>query len=65
MPCRSTGDGNWELVTECEVDDYLYERIKKSEDELIAEKKCVAYLTGGERGICNFPDGGKKLLGDQ
>ncbi|BFI06637.1 malate dehydrogenase (NADP+) [Marchantia polymorpha subsp. ruderalis] len=46
MPCRSKGDGDYEVVPHCLIDDYLYARIKKSEDELIAEKKCVAHLIG-------------------
>lgn len=65
MPCRSTGDGNWELVTDCEMDDYLYERIKKSEDELLAEKKCVAHLIGDQNGYCELPDGDTMLPGEQ
>lgn len=65
MPCRSKGDGGWELVTDCEVDDYLRERIKKSEDELIAEKKCVAHLIGQENGYCDLPDGDTMLPGEQ
>ncbi|KAG0612388.1 hypothetical protein M758_6G023500 [Ceratodon purpureus] len=65
MPCRSTGDGNWELVTDCEIDDYLYERIKKSEDELVAEKKCVAHLTGEQNAYCDLPDGDTMLPGEQ
>lgn len=65
MPCRSTGDGNWELVTDCEIDDYMCERIKKSEGELVAEKKCVAHLTGEQNGYCELPDGDTMLPGEQ
>ncbi|KAG0588475.1 hypothetical protein KC19_2G245900 [Ceratodon purpureus] len=64
MPCRSTGDGSWELVTDCEVDDYLRERIKKSEDELVAEKKCVAHLIGQDNGYCDLPEGDTMLPGE-
>ncbi|KAJ0725512.1 Malate dehydrogenase [NADP] [Helianthus annuus] len=46
MTCRSKGDGDYELVKDVIFDDYLWKRIKKSEDELLAEKKCVAHLTG-------------------
>lgn len=65
MPCRSTGDGNWELVTDCYVDDYLRDRIRKSEDELIAEKKCVSHLIGAPNGVCELPDGDTMLPGEQ
>lgn len=65
MPLRSKGDGNWELVTDCQIDDYLYERIKKSEDELLAEKKCVAHLIGDLNGFCNLPEGDTMLPGEQ
>lgn len=64
MPCRSTGDGNWELVTDCEIDDYLFDRIKKSQEELIAEKKCVAHLMGELNGYCDLPNGDTMLPGD-
>ncbi|KAF8083793.1 hypothetical protein N665_0751s0009 [Sinapis alba] len=46
MPLRSKGDGDYELVKDVEFDDYLGNRIAKSEAELLAEKKCVAHLTG-------------------
>ena len=34
MPCRSTGDGSYEIVEGLEINDWLRERIQKSEDEL-------------------------------
>ncbi|CAI0410840.1 unnamed protein product [Linum tenue] len=46
MPCRSNGDGDYELVKEIQFDDYLRSRIAKTEAELLAEKRCVAHLTG-------------------
>jgi malate dehydrogenase (NADP+) len=64
MPCRSQGDGSWELVTDCEIDDYLRDRIKKSEDELVAEKMCVAHLIGQENGYCDLPEGDTMLPGE-
>lgn len=64
MPCRSAGDGSWELVTDCEINDYLRERMKKSEDELLAEKKCVAHLIGQENGYCDLPEGDTMLPGE-
>ncbi|XP_055830300.1 malate dehydrogenase [NADP], chloroplastic [Solanum dulcamara] len=55
MPCRSKGDGDYELVKEVIFDDYLWSRIKKSEDELLAEKRCVAHLTGEGIAVCDLP----------
>lgn len=50
MPCRSKGDGDYELATDVLINDFLRERIKKSEDELLAEKRCVAHLIGEGNG---------------
>ncbi|CAH9077159.1 unnamed protein product [Cuscuta europaea] len=55
MPCRSKGDGDYELVKEVIIDDYLRGRIKKTEAELLAEKKCVAHLTGEGIAVCDLP----------
>ncbi|KAI3917179.1 hypothetical protein MKX01_003628 [Papaver californicum] len=55
MPCRSEGNGDYELVEDVIIDDYLCARIKKSEDELLAEKKCVAHLTGEGNAYCDLP----------
>ncbi|KAL8533198.1 hypothetical protein ACS0TY_009444 [Phlomoides rotata] len=55
MPCRSTGDGDYELVKDVNFDDYLWNRIKKTEAELLAEKKCVAHLTGEGIAVCDLP----------
>ncbi|KAI3974810.1 hypothetical protein MKX01_028070 [Papaver californicum] len=55
MPCRSEGNGDYELVKDVIIDDYLRARIKKSEDELLAEKKCVAHLTGEGNAYCDLP----------
>ncbi|CAN6806624.1 unnamed protein product [Brassica oleracea] len=54
MPCRSKGDGDYELVKDVEIDDYLRNRIAKSEAELLAEKKCVAHLTGDGIAFCDL-----------
>eukprot|EP00246_Nothoceros_aenigmaticus_P017037 TRINITY_DN805_c0_g1_i1.p1 TRINITY_DN805_c0_g1~~TRINITY_DN805_c0_g1_i1.p1 ORF type:complete len:334 (-),score=62.04 TRINITY_DN805_c0_g1_i1:375-1376(-) len=56
LPCRSKGDGDYEVVPHLLIDDYLYTRIKKTEDELIAERLCVAHLTGEGNGVCNLPE---------
>ncbi|CAN6210136.1 unnamed protein product [Urochloa humidicola] len=57
MPCRSKGDGDYELVTDVMIDDFLWERIKKSEAELLAEKRCVGHLIGeGEEELCEVTE---------
>ena len=54
MPCRSTGDGSYEIVEGLEINDWLRERIKKSEDELTKEADCVSHLTGKNGGACEL-----------
>ncbi|XP_075513468.1 malate dehydrogenase [NADP], chloroplastic-like [Primulina tabacum] len=56
MPCRSKGDGDYELVKDVVFDDYLWSRIKNTEAELLAEKKCVAHLTGEGIAVCDLPE---------
>ncbi|EPS69170.1 malate dehydrogenase, partial [Genlisea aurea] len=55
MPCRSKGDGDYELVKDVIFNEYLWDRIKKTEAELLAEKKCVAHLTGEGIAVCDLP----------
>lgn len=64
MPCRSKGDGDYELATDVLINDFLRGRIKKSEDELLAEKRCVAHLIGEGNGYCELP-GDTTLPGEQ
>ncbi|KAI4370682.1 hypothetical protein MLD38_019004 [Melastoma candidum] len=56
MPCRSKGDGDYELVKDVIFDDYLLKRITKSEAELLKEKRCVAHLIGEGIGVCDLPE---------
>lgn len=56
MPCRSKGDGDYELVKDVIFDDYLLKRITKTEAELLAEKRCVAHLTGEGIAVCDLPE---------
>jgi len=46
FPCRSTGDGSYEFVEGLEINDWLRERMAKSEEELAGEKGCVSQLMG-------------------
>ena len=55
MPCRSTGDGSYEIVEGLEINDWLRERIQKSEDELTKEADCVSHLTGKTGGAVRAP----------
>ncbi|KAL1294997.1 malate dehydrogenase [NADP], chloroplastic [Arachis ipaensis] len=55
MPCRSNGDGDYVLVKDVIFDDYLRNRIAKTEAELLAEKRCVAHLTGEGIAVCDLP----------
>eukprot|EP00270_Netrium_digitus_P014387 TRINITY_DN487_c0_g1_i2.p1 TRINITY_DN487_c0_g1~~TRINITY_DN487_c0_g1_i2.p1 ORF type:complete len:448 (+),score=77.23 TRINITY_DN487_c0_g1_i2:132-1475(+) len=64
MPCRSNGDGSYEVVSGLKIDDFLWSRIKKSEEELLAEKKCVSHLIGELNGYCILPDGDTWLPGE-
>ncbi|XP_056169310.1 malate dehydrogenase [NADP], chloroplastic isoform X2 [Syzygium oleosum] len=56
MPCRSKGDGDYELVKDVIFDDYLLKRITKTEAELLAERRCVAHLIGGGVAFCDLPE---------
>uniref|UniRef100_A0A221C784 Malate dehydrogenase [NADP], chloroplastic n=1 Tax=Amaranthus tricolor TaxID=29722 RepID=A0A221C784_AMATR len=64
MPCRSKGDGDYELVEEVIFDDYLRKRIKKTEEELLAEKRCTAHLIGEGIAVCDLPAGDTMLPGE-
>eukprot|EP00884_Botryococcus_braunii_P011176 jgi/Botrbrau1/20059/Bobra.200_1s0063.1 len=44
MPCRSKGDGNYEVIPDFEIDDWLRAKLKTTEDELIKERNCVGHL---------------------
>ncbi|XP_047335262.1 malate dehydrogenase [NADP], chloroplastic [Impatiens glandulifera] len=55
MPCQSKGDGDYEFVKNVIFDDYLRQRIAKTEAELMAEKRCVAHLTGEGIAVCDLP----------
>ena len=56
FPCRSKGDGSYEIVPGLEVNDWLRERMKKSEEELTGEKGCVGHLVGEAH--VDVPDAG-------
>ena len=39
FPCRSKGDGNWEIMPDLELNPFLKERLKVTERELIEERE--------------------------
>ena len=56
MPCRSAGDGSYEIVEGLEIDEWLQARIDASEEELTKEADCVSHLTGKMGGACDLAD---------
>lgn len=65
MPLRTKGDGDYEIVPDLKINDYLRAKIKKSEEELIAERNCVSHLIGQANGFCELPEGDTTLPGEQ
>jgi len=55
MPCRSDGDGNYTVCDDFIIDDWLRQKIKASEEELLKERSCVAHLIpGSEAAACEI-----------
>lgn len=54
MPCRSTGDGNYEVCDDFIIDDWLRKKIAATEDELVKEKECVGHLIGTQGAACRI-----------
>ncbi|KAG2431537.1 hypothetical protein HXX76_009551 [Chlamydomonas incerta] len=52
FPCRSKGDGDYEICDNFIVDEWLRAKIRASEDELQKEKECVSHLIGMMGGSC-------------
>ncbi|KXZ49560.1 hypothetical protein GPECTOR_20g415 [Gonium pectorale] len=52
FPCRSKGDGDYEICDDFLVDEWLRAKIRASEDELQKEKECVSHLIGMMGGSC-------------
>jgi len=52
FPCRSKGDGDYEICNDFILDDWLRSKIQKSEEELDQEKSCVSDLIGLSGGSC-------------
>ncbi|GIL76714.1 hypothetical protein Vretimale_8815 [Volvox reticuliferus] len=54
FPCRSKGDGDYEICDNFLVDEWLRNKIRASEDELQKEKECVSHLIGMMGGACSL-----------
>lgn len=44
FPCRSKGDGKIEIVKGLNFDDFLKDKMKLSEKELLEERECISHL---------------------
>lgn len=49
FPCRSTGDGRYEIVKTAQMNDTLQSLMKKSENELLEERQAVQAMLGGRK----------------
>lgn len=44
FPCRSKGDGSWEIVPDLQLDFFIREKIAVTQQELISERECIKEL---------------------
>jgi len=44
MPCRSNGDGDYEIIDDFVIDEWLQMKLDKSQEELVGERSCVSHL---------------------
>eukprot|EP01025_Chloroclados_australasicus_P044103 TRINITY_DN4754_c0_g1_i2.p1 TRINITY_DN4754_c0_g1~~TRINITY_DN4754_c0_g1_i2.p1 ORF type:complete len:475 (+),score=60.07 TRINITY_DN4754_c0_g1_i2:137-1426(+) len=56
MPLRSKGNGDYEICEDFIIDDWLRDKIKASEEELLKEKDCVGHLIGAEIAKCEIEE---------
>ena len=59
------GDVGGDGEAEDEINDWLRARLKKSEDELVNERNCVAHLTGMSGGACEVGGEDTTLPGEK
>lgn len=62
MPCRSKGDGDYEVCDDFIIDDWLRAKIAASEEELVKEKECVGHLIGMTGAACRIGPGEDTML---
>ena len=44
MPCRSDGNGDYEIVDDFVIDDWLRQKLNATQEELMKERDCVGHL---------------------
>ncbi|MBN2479187.1 MAG: malate dehydrogenase [Parachlamydiales bacterium] len=44
FPCISDGSGNFEIINDVKLNDFIYDKIKLSENELLEEKNSICHL---------------------
>ncbi|KAL6764527.1 lactate dehydrogenase/glycoside hydrolase [Haematococcus lacustris] len=54
FPCRSKGDGDYEICNDFILDDWLRQKLAATEDELSKERDCVSHLIGVMGGSCDI-----------
>ncbi|KAJ9515773.1 hypothetical protein QJQ45_008671 [Haematococcus lacustris] len=54
FPCRSKGDGDYEICNDFILDDWLRQKLAVTEEELSKERDCVSHLTGRMGGSCDI-----------
>jgi malate dehydrogenase (NADP+) len=62
MPCRSKGDGDYEVCDDFIIDDWLRKKIQATEEELVKEKECVGHLIGIQGAACRIGPGEDTML---
>ncbi|WIA28674.1 hypothetical protein OEZ86_011210 [Tetradesmus obliquus] len=62
MPCRSKGDGDYEICDDFIIDDWLRKKITATEEELVKEKECVGHLIGITGAACRIGPGEDTML---
>lgn len=57
MPCRSNGDGNYEIIDDFVIDEWLQSKIAASQEELLKERGCVGHLIpNSTRAVCSISE---------
>lgn len=57
MPCRSNGDGDYEVIDDFVIDDWLREKLDATQQELLKERDCVGHLLpNAVRAVCSIEE---------
>lgn len=49
MPCRSNGDGTYEVIDDFVIDEWLRAKLDATQKELLSERDCVGHLIPNSR----------------